>query len=315
MNPEGVRRSYRSIAHHSKSFAMASRLLPPAVRDRAVVVYAWCRRADDAVDHAGAGNEERALAGLFDELDRVYADGPLEDPLLEAFRSVTRERGIPVSYPRDLLEGMRMDVDGTSYDDMGTLLRYCWCVAGIVGLLMCHVMGLRDERATRNAVHLGIAMQITNICRDVMEDWERGRLYIPETLLARAGVPGLGSRLGGPFPDEAAVPVAAATDRLLDIADRYYASGDAGIPALSWRCALSVRTARRVYSEIGARVRAQDCDPRAGRAIVPRSRKLGLAAGALTASVVEIPARLQAGSAATAAPRSELHFPADVLPV
>lgn len=315
MNPEGVRRSYRSIAHHSRSFAMASRLLPVDVRDRAVVVYAWCRRADDAVDLAGPGNQAGALEELFTELDAIYGDTQLEDPLLDAFRAVTRERAIPIAYPRALLEGMRMDVDGTFYGDMDTLLRYCWCVAGIVGLLMCHVMGVREEAATRNAAHLGIAMQITNICRDVMEDWERGRLYIPATLLDDAGAPDLASRLGDPFPEAAAQPVAAATERLLDIADRYYASGDAGLPALSWRCALSVRTARSVYSAIGSRVRSQGCDPRAGRAIVPKTHKLALAAGAMAAAVAAIPARLGARGTTAAAPRREIRFPADVLPV
>ena len=216
MNSEGVRSSYASIAHHSKSFALASRLLPPRVRDRAVVVYAWCRRADDAVDLAGRGNEAAALERLRGELDAIYGTTSLDDPLLLAFRSVVEARGIPRAYPDDLLEGMRMDVEGTFYDDMDTLLKYCWCVAGIVGLMMCHVMGVRYEAATRNAVHLGIAMQITNICRDVLEDWERGRLYVPEALLAESGADGLAQRLGGPFPAEAAAPVARATEALLD---------------------------------------------------------------------------------------------------
>jgi phytoene synthase len=315
MNPEGVRNSYASIAHHSKSFAMASRLLPPRVRDRAVVVYAWCRRADDAVDLAGPGNEAAALDRLRAELDDVYGNAPLEDPLLSAFRSVARERSIPRTYPLDLLDGMRMDVEGTYYDDMDTLLRYCWCVAGIVGLMMCHVMGVREEGATRNAVHLGIAMQITNICRDVLEDWDRGRLYIPDALLIETGAGGLATRLGAPFPRDATGPVARATVRLLDVADHYYESGDVGLPALSWRCALSVRTARRVYSEIGNRVRRQECDPRAGRAIVPRSRKLALVAGASAAAFSEIPRRMIAGTAGTSAPQREIHFPTDVLPV
>ncbi len=306
------------IRHHSKSFSLASRLLPHGVRQRAVVVYAWCRRADDAIDLAAPGEESAALERLRKELDDVYSGRTLDDPVLAVFQSVAEECGIYRDYADDLLSGMEMDVVGTIYVDMETFLRYCYCVAGTVGLMMCHVMGVTDERATRNAVHLGMAMQITNICRDVLEDWNRGRLYIPEEILAAEGCPSLAGSLGQAFPEHAQNAVARSTGALLDEAQRYYASGDRGLHALSWRCALSIRTARNVYSAIGSRVRRANCDPIAGRAVVPLTQKLLLTSAALGCSIAEVPgravARLRSGSR-LAAPSRRVQFPEDVLPV
>jgi phytoene synthase len=318
MNPDAVRLCYETIRVHSKSFAMASRLFPRVVRDRAVVVYAWCRRADDAVDLAGSEGVEAALERLGSELDDIYTGRPLTDAVLVAFQETVRDCGIHRSYPEDLLAGMEMDVVDTHYDTMDTVLRYCYCVAGTVGLMMCHVMGMTDESATRNAVHMGMAMQLTNICRDVLEDWDRKRLYIPQSTLAQFGCDDLTSRLGEPFPEGARGPVAQATEFLLDEADRYYTSGDAGLRALSWRCALPVVAARRVYSTIGTRVRAARCDPMAGRAIVPSSQKLRLVSASLLMSFLDLPRRAGVrlfSSTRVATPRRQVSFPGDVLPV
>jgi phytoene synthase len=315
---DSIRLCYETIQAHSKSFALASRLLAPRVRERAVVIYAWCRRADDAVDLAGRGEEQAALHQLQQELGAIYAGRNMADPVLSEFQRVVMERGIPRAYPEALLDGMRMDVEQTQYRNMADLLNYCYRVAGTVGLMMCHVMGLVDQRAARNAVHLGIAMQITNICRDVLEDWERGRLYIPEEILASFGYRGLDRQLGREFPEEARTPVSRAIAHLLDEADRFYLSGDDGLSALSWRCALSIRTARRVYAAIGGKIREQDCDPLAGRAVVTTRRKLALTSRALMASIADLPrgagVRLSS-SVRLEAPRQETTFPGDVLPV
>jgi 15-cis-phytoene synthase len=289
---EIARAGYDSIRRHSKSFSLASRLLPPEARPHAVAVYAWCRRADDAVDLEEHGNQQKALAALTEELRAVYDGGPLDDPVLALFQWTVVERKIPIDYPMDLLTGMEMDVGGHRYDTLEQLLEYCYYVAGCVGLMMCHVMGVSDERALRNAAHLGMAMQLTNVCRDVEEDWGRGRLYLPDALLARSGAAGLAAALGGPFPVEARPHLRETIAHLLDEADRYYASGDRGLPALSWRCALSIRAARLVYSAIGDRIRRVGCDPLAGRAIVPRADKLALVGKALAASAFDAPGRL-----------------------
>jgi phytoene synthase len=316
MRDEALRVCYETIAVHSKSFALASRLLPREVRDRAVVVYAWCRRADDAID-LSPRREATALLALRSELDEVYGDRALTDPVLSAFQWVVHQCAIPRAYADELLAGMEMDVEGFRYDSMVPLELYCYRVAGTVGLMMCHVMGIRDERATRNAAHLGMAMQITNICRDVAEDWSRERLYLPESLLAECGIDALSSSLGGPFPEAARPAVSRAIGRLLHEADRYYASGDAGLGALSWRCALAIRTARRVYAEIGTRIRRADCDPLAGRAIVPIREKLGLTLGALMQSLGDLPRQVIGSRRGTRVgpPQHVVTFPEDILPV
>jgi 15-cis-phytoene synthase len=267
-------RERASIERHSRSFALASRLLPPHVGTNAAVVYAWCRRADDAIDLAGAETAERALVRLRRELGELY-DGPAPaDPVLSAFRAVLREKGIPWQYPADLLAGMEMDVRGQRYERLEDLLVYCYRVAATVGLMMCHVMGVNDAAALEPAAHLGLAMQLTNICRDVQEDWQLGRLYLPDELLARYGVGGLATRLGTPLSGAAAAGCRGAVRDLLDIAERYYASSDTGLGHLSWRCALGVNAARRIYSAIGTELARQDWDVRAPRAVVSGPRKL-----------------------------------------
>lgn len=276
-----------TIAHHSKSFALASKLLGPRLRDQTSVVYTWCRRADDAVDE---GKDPHALARLHAELDDAYR-GDARDPVLAAFGDVARERAIPRRYPAELLAGMAMDADGTHYATHEDLLLYAWRVAGVVGLMMTHVFGVSDDDALVPAAHLGIGMQLTNICRDVAEDWQRGRLYIPDDILAEHGASGLAGDLGKPLPAVAVRPLAGAVRSLLAVADGYYRSADRGIPALPWRAGIAVRVARDVYAGIGDQIARQGHDVTAGRAVVPRRTKLARVAFALARSTFAAPAR------------------------
>jgi phytoene synthase len=280
-----------TIAQHSKSFALASRLLDAQTRDHTAVVYAWCRRADDAIDgdlQRDAVDQVQILRRLEDELAAAYA-GRAPDPVLDAFGAVARERAIPRSYPRELLAGMEMDVAGTRYITLRELELYCWRVAGVVGLMMTHVFGIDDDAALVHAAHLGMGMQLTNICRDVEEDWHRGRLYVPDELLARHGAGGLAAELAGAprdIPAAARAPLAASVRELLAIADRYYASGDRGLRALPWRAAIAVKAASNVYRAIGTEILARGCDVTAGRAVVSKFRKLrGVLAAALRVTV------------------------------
>jgi len=270
-----VAMSRASLATHGKSFALASRFLPSRVRDEAAIVYAFCRRADDAVDLASLAEQPRIAAELRRELDGLYAGSSQPEPVLAAFQRLVLERAIPAEYPSELLAGIEMDAQGTRYEDVAALLGYCFRVAGTVGLMMAHVLGVRQPGALRHAAHLGIAMQLTNVCRDVREDWGRGRLYLPTTLLARAGANadprGVAARI-----ESARMPVARVTRALLKHADRFYESGDRGIPALPFRAALTARAARLVYSEIGKVILRRDADPLAPRAVVGKGRKLAL---------------------------------------
>jgi phytoene synthase len=273
------------IQRHGKSFALASRLLPPRAAEQAAAVYSWCRRADDAIDEARAEAPEHALRRLRSELGELYAGTAPLDPVLHAFGAVLRQTAIPWAYPASLLDGMAMDVSGQHYAELHDLLVYGYRVASSVGLMMCHVMGVSHPDALRHAAHLGLAMQLTNVCRDVREDWQRGRLYLPDVLLRRHGAGGLGADCGKPFPDAAVAACRRVVAELLGIADSYYRSSDAGLAYLSWRCALGVNAARRLYSAIGDEIARQDHDVRAPRAVVPTARKLRLCARAAFSAV------------------------------
>lgn len=294
--PAGAALCRAEIARGSKSFALAARLLPGAMRDHATALYTWCRRADDAVDGVAPSERPGALARLRADLERVYrrAVRAEEDLALAAFQEVVHARAIPRAYPEALLDGMAMDVTpaggAVAYVTVGELLVYCHRVAGVVGLMMSHVMGVRDAAALRHAAHLGIAMQLTNVCRDVDEDAGLGRRYLPAELVVDAGVRG-------------------ALRELLAVADRFYRSGDAGLAALPWRAAVAVRTARLVYADIGRVIAARGHDPHAGRAVVSTPRKLWLAARAAVTTA--------RGRGPVLAPESlpALRFPDDVLPL
>ena len=317
MSTDAIQLCRATLAHHSKSFALASRLLPRAVGDEAAVMYTWCRRADDAIDLVPPQQQPAALVQLQRELDAVYAGAVQSDTALAAFQQVVLDRCVPEEYPRELLAGMEMDVRNVRYETDQDLLLYCFRVAGVVGLMMCHVMGVGNEHALRNAAHLGIGMQLTNICRDVLEDWQRDRLYLPDTLLAEVGLPDLRAALGGPLePDRAREPLAEALRRTLAEADGYYRSGAQGLPHLSWRCALAVRTAGLVYARIGRRLEQQQYDVFAGRAVVSRNTKLALAGRALGAALFELPGRVwRAARFVDGSVLTPLRFPSDVLPV
>lgn len=304
VGPAAIARA--TIAHHSRSFALASRLLDRRTRDQTAVLYTYCRRADDAIDeHPRSRRDQLAgLQRLRRELDEVY-EGDSCDPVLVAFAEITRDRAIPRRYPEELLTGIAMDAGNTRYARIADLHTYCFRVAGVVGLMLCHVFGVRDDDALVPAAQLGGAMQLTNICRDVAEDWARGRLYIPDELLAAHGAGGLADDLHAPLPRTAHAPLAAAIRELLALADRHYRAADRGIPALPWRAALAVRAARSIYAAIGDRILRTGCDVTAGRAVVPGRRKLALVVKAALASLasarrsagpVHIPARtLEAG--------------------
>jgi len=293
------------LARKSKSFALAARLLPAGIADDAAVVYAFCRRVDDAIDLAPATGV--VLQGLRAEVESIYAGAAQPDPQLASFQEVALRRAIPRAYVEELIDGMEMDVRKTRYRTVQELLVYCHRVAGTVGLMMCHVMGIRSPAALRRAAHLGIAMQLTNICRDVEEDWRNGRLYLPGELLGPT-VPCVAS---GPISAAMRDRTRLATGLLLGEARRYYGSADLALGLLGWRCALAVRTARLVYAAIGGRVEERGCDPLAGRAVVPWWQKLLLVGKALAQGVAGISFRRPAPRP----PGTVLRFPDDVLPL
>ncbi|HEV2528974.1 MAG TPA: phytoene/squalene synthase family protein [Thermomicrobiales bacterium] len=251
---------------HARTFSFGSRFLPTDRRNAIAAAYAWCRIADDIVDRA----EELELAEISAALDRWEAelDAPVH-PVSVAF-AVARDRyEIPDQPLRDLLTGMRQDLAPRAYADWDDLREYCYRVAGTIGLVAAPVFGCRDDRALRHAVDLGIAMQLTNILRDVAEDAAMGRVYLPADGLARFGVePGsiLAGAPTGDLPGLMRAEIARART--------YYQSGRLGIPALCASGQLTTIAISRLYGKILNRIEDQGCNPFFGRASVSTQRKL-----------------------------------------
>lgn len=184
MTPE-FHAAQRICRQHAKSFYFASFFLPRPKRNAAYAVYAFCRLLDDAVDE-NPGNEEIGIRQFTEILQRVYDNQSVELPdpqqtlAIKAFAQTAKQYAIPQRYFLDLTEGCRMDLTVHRYETWADLERYCYHVAGVVGLTMSCIFGLTDEAAKKNAVQMGNAMQLTNILRDVKEDFQRGRVYLPQ---------------------------------------------------------------------------------------------------------------------------------------
>jgi phytoene synthase len=269
------------LASGSRSFHAASRLLPRRVRRAATALYAFCRVADDAIDNAGA-DQDAALADLSARLDAIYAGAPRNFPEDRAFAAVVKQHFIPKELPAALLEGFAWDAQGRTYADFPALLEYAARVAGAVGAMMALVMGTRAQATIARACELGMAMQLSNIARDVGEDARQGRIYLPLDWLAEEGVDAA-DFLAQPIYYVGVQNVVA---RLLGEADLLYRQAASGIAQLPWDCRASINAARRLYEAIGHAAGEVAFDPVEHRAVVPARRKAMLVTRALVDTVV-----------------------------
>jgi phytoene synthase len=263
----------------SKSFHAASLLLPKRVRDPATALYAFCRLADDAVDLCPPDERADRLAALSCRLDRAYAGDPHPHPADRAFSAVVRHYVIPRALPEALIEGFSWDAEGRRYPDLEAVEAYAARVAAAVGAMMAILMGVRDAPRLARACDLGVAMQLTNIARDVGEDARAGRLYLPLDWLREAGVDP-DAFLAAPSFSPAIGQVVL---RLLDRAGELYARAEPGIAALPQDCRAAIGAASRIYAEIGRRIARAGGDSVGTRAVVPGGRKAWLAAAGLAA--------------------------------
>lgn len=266
------------LARHGSSFHFASHLLGACHGQRATRLYAFCRRVDDLVDEA---SDPLAAGRALDALESALRSGVGGPAWLSDLRALQFETGLTNAPLLDLIEGVRHDLGEVALDSEEELIAYSYRVAGSVGLMMCAVLDVRDARADPFAIDLGIAMQLTNIARDVGADARLGRRYLPASWVDGASA----AEILAPS-EKLQAQLRAATARLLELAERYYASGEAGLGFLPPRARLAILTAARVYRGIGARVAWAGYRSWDRRAVVGGARKLGHAAGALLSFVV-----------------------------
>jgi 15-cis-phytoene synthase len=264
----------------SKSFFAAALVLPRRVRAPATALYAFCRVADDAIDLSDDPAE--ALDGLRQRLDAIYAGSPHAIAADRALTGVIERFAIPRGLLDALIEGFAWDAEGRRYDTIEAVHDYAARVAGAVGAMMALVMETREPRALARACELGVAMQLTNIARDVGEDARAGRLYLPRQWLHDAGIDPDAWLAAPAFCARMASVVA----RLLAEADRLYARGECGVAALPRDCRPAIQAARLVYAEIGRAIEAARHDAVRQRAVVRHRRKLALMVRACAAAII-----------------------------
>jgi 15-cis-phytoene synthase len=264
----------------SKSFFAASLLLPARVRGPATALYAFCRLADDAID-LGA-DPLAAVADLQTRLDTIYQGRPRDIAADRALAAVVHRYAIPRALPDALLEGFLWDTQQRRCETLADVEAYAARVAATVGAMMALVMEVHDADALARACDLGVAMQLTNIARDVGEDARAGRLYLPRQWLIEAGIDPEAWLCEPRFSPA----VAGVIERLLSAADALYQRAEHGIATLPRDCRPAIRAARLVYAEIGEQLRRDGLDSVNRRVVVSKQRKLALMARAASAAVL-----------------------------
>jgi phytoene synthase len=272
------------LAVHGRSFSFASSLIPEPHRSRLLAVYAYCRFTDDLVD---ADRRPRAariaqLDWWLDASEEAYRGGHSVHAMLRIVMQDMAAAAVPFQNVSELCRGMRMDLLGTRYATVDELRTYCYRVAGVVGLWLTELFGVHDPETLDRAASLGVAMQLTNIVRDVGEDWERGRLYLPRSIMRRHGLTtGTIDRVRRgrePIPAE----YAAVMEEMMSLADQEYQRAWPGIAALPDFFRPAVAVASRVYAAIHDVVRDNGYDTLRKRAVTSTTRKLAIARSTLS---------------------------------
>jgi phytoene synthase len=259
-----------AIREGSYSFHAASKLLPADIRDAALALYAFCRVADDEVDFGD--NKPAAVLALRDRLDLAYSGRPRNAPADRAFAALIEDYDMPRALPEALLEGLAWDGMERRYASLSDVRAYSARVAAAVGAMMCVLMRVRDPNALARACDLGVAMQLTNIARDVGEDARAGRLYLPTDWLEEAGID-LDAFFADPRPSPALRRI---VKRLLAEANRLYFRSEAGIKGLPLAARPGIFAARHCYDAIGRQLARNGHDSITTRAFTTRRQKLGL---------------------------------------
>jgi len=268
-----------SIGRGSKSFAAASRLFDRPTRERAWLLYAWCRACDDLADGQDHGHgmstvddPAERLAAIRVRTEAALAGQWVGDAAFDALRIVVAETDMPHRFVHDLVDGFALDADDWRPRSEDDLYRYCYHVAGAVGCMMAVVMGVSpdDDAVLDRACDLGMAFQLSNIARDIEEDDRVGRCYLPVEWLVEMDIPP-GQHMKPPFRPRLTV----LARRLAERAQAYEESARGGTPALSFRSAWAVLAAAGIYGDIARKVAARGDHAWDHRVTTSSAEKLG----------------------------------------
>ncbi len=263
------------LARKSRSnFFYAFLCLPRPQREAIYAVYAFCRIVDDAVDLGGdRDGQRRELARWREEIGRVYGGQP-EHPAGQRLQEAVRWFAIPRTALEEIITGVEMDLDHATYETFDDLYPYCYRVASAVGLCCIEIFGYRDPRSRDYAVNLGIALQLTNILRDVQADARTGRVYLPQTDLRRFGVVAEALAAGRYTPQFVEL-MRFEGGRARD----YYERAWAALPADDARRLFAAEIMGRTYFALLRAIEARGFDVFGGRVSVPTWRRLAIALG------------------------------------
>ena len=259
-------------AYHSKSFYFSARMLPKEQRWATFALYGFCRHCDNLIDIPRRRTEAeilREIQRLTEELKVAYNTGESQHPIIRAFIIVAKASGIPIEYPIDLLKGVAMDLQKARYQTFDELSVFCYRVAAVVGLMMTYILGYKDEGAFGYAEKLGTAMQLTNILRDIKEDKEMGRIYIPQTDLAQFRVTEQDI-----FTEKMTPQLADLIKFQIERADQYYTEAMPGIPFLKTESQYAIYSAAKIYRGILRKIEEHDYNPFLSRVFVPSTQKI-----------------------------------------
>ena len=264
----------RITAYYSKSFYVSARILPADRRWATYALYGFCRHCDNLIDTPRQRTRSEIFGEiefLTEELQIAYNTGESEHPVIRAFILVAKRYGIPIEYPLDLLKGVAMDIQQARYITFDELTFFCYRVASVVGLMMTHILGYKDKRAFEYAKLLGIAMQLTNILRDIKEDKEMGRIYLPQADLSVFGVS------NQDILNEKMTPQLRALMKFqIKRADRYYSEAIPGISLLKTESQYAIYSAARIYRGILRQIEARNYNPFSSRVFVSSTQKIGI---------------------------------------
>ena len=270
------------LASHSRSFRFAASMMARNDRARIARVYAWCRYTDNLVDSdVSTELAERRLDGWLLWSWEAYDGRDSGIELVNRVMGEMAERDIPFAYPHDLVRAMRSDLHFAAYADLDALGVYTYRAAGVVGRWLTELHGVQDPWMLERATALGKAMQLTNILRDVGEDLERGRMYLPLSELARHGLAetDLDGLRRGDRPVDARYR--ALIESLMRVAEDDYDRADEAIPRLPREFRRAAAVSSAVYRGIHDAIRRNGYDNLGRRAYTSASRKAVLAAAAL----------------------------------